>query len=118
MSTFDTTDMSQALADKTNVGEEQQTDAKSAPTAEESAIRARLRGWVEPEGYNYATYNASTREEREAVDAGPDASPWASNAVKYEWKDDYGDVGPADPELEQLLFKAQTFTDAGELFER
>ena len=39
---------------------------------------------------------------------------WAANAMRYEWSDDFGDVGPADPELEKMLFRADEKMEAGE----
>jgi len=84
--------------------------------------------------FNYKVYNAKTREEREAAEAEmkqDDAQPageeeddedgsytaevpvWASNAVKYEWNDEYGDVGPAHPVLEKQLFKDRFIARAG-----
>ncbi|KZF20464.1 DEAD/DEAH box RNA helicase [Xylona heveae TC161] len=73
-------------------------------------------GWVEKSGYNYAAYNASTREEREAAQssgATEDGPAWAANAVKYEWSDEYGDVGPAHPELEKQLFQDENIMRIG-----
>ena len=29
---------------------------------------------------------------------------WAINAARYEWNDEYGDLGPKIPELEAMLF--------------
>lgn len=110
---FDTTDMSNALADTTNAHN------KEANTqAGDSAARAREQGWAQPEKYNYAAYNASTREELEAMESAFELSDWASNAAKYEWKDEFGDVGPPHPELEHQLFKEGTGTHSGILFSK
>lgn len=85
--------------------------------------------------YNYNLYNAKTREEREAAEAelkkdddqlagqeGEDehgmytaeVPVWASNAAKYEWDDEYGDVGPAHPVLEKQLFRDRYIARAGQ----
>jgi hypothetical protein len=37
-------------------------------------------------------------------DIAPDIPLWAASAAKYEWKEEYGDVGPEVPELEKILF--------------
>lgn len=81
----------------------------------ESAQLARAKGWVEPEKYDYETYNAS-RGREEATGFGgqttsgetettQDVPEWAANAAKYEWNDEYGEVGPPFPDLEKQLFK-------------
>ena len=68
--------------------------------------RSREAGWVEPVKYDYEAYAAGPKDAGEA--AAPDSTfelpTWAANAIKYEWKDEYGDVGPAHPELEAMLF--------------
>ena len=71
-------------------------------------------GWVVKTGYDYETYNKSTKELSEAKtttaeDAGSAAAElapgdWAGNAAVYQWNDDYGDVGPKFPALEEQLF--------------
>ena len=82
---------------------------------------------IKPVQYDYKIYNASTREERQ--DAEKEAAEkkanddeqftddiplWASNAVRYEWDDEYGDVGPAHPELERQLFQGRYQNHAGQ----
>lgn len=110
---FDTADMSNALADTTDAHNK---DANTQ--AGDSAARAREQGWAKPEKYNYSAYNASTREEREAVESMLELSDWASNAAKYEWKDEFGDIGPPHPELERQLFHEGTGTHSGILFQK
>ena len=39
---------------------------------------------------------------------------WLSNAAKYEWKDEFGDVGPEDLELERQIFHPDLMLTAGE----
>ena len=70
----------------------------------ESVQRSREAGWVEPEKYDYNSYNAKPNEPRDPLDPALELPTWAANATKYEWKDEYGDVGPAHPELEKMLF--------------
>ena len=63
-------------------------------------------GWVEKQAYDYDTYNKSSKElfDEGLATGGLGAEDWASNAAKYEWDKEYGDVGPAFPELEAQLF--------------
>ena len=82
------------------------------------AQRLRDHGWVEREKYDYETYNAGTREEREAVERLHEVPAWASNAAKYEWKDEYGDVGPEHPQLEAMLFRAEHRMQTGVEFNK
>jgi len=110
---FDTADMSNALADTTDA-HNKEVNTKAG----DNAARAREQGWAEPEKYNYTAYNASSREEREAVESALELSDWASNAAKYEWKDEFGDIGPPHPELERQLFHEGTGTHSGILFDK
>ncbi|KAJ5555042.1 DEAD/DEAH box RNA helicase [Penicillium sp. DV-2018c] len=64
---------------------------------------ARNKGWTERVPYAYAEL-ANNKDHRD----------WASVAVRYEWKDDYGDVGPAVPELEEQLFRSDYISRAGD----
>lgn len=65
--------------------------------AEKAANRERARdaGWVEtvPVDYNI---QQTTRED--------DYAHYLRNSAVYEWDDEYGDIGPEVPELEQDLF--------------
>ena len=70
----------------------------------EAAQRSRDAGWVEPVKYDYEAYNTDSKEMRESLDPAVELPTWAANATKYEWKDEYGDVGPVHPELERALF--------------
>ena len=57
--------------------------------------------WTAPQAYDYNTYLAA-RDPR-----APRNTPhgdWLSSAVRYEWKDDYGDVAPRLEKLERVLF--------------
>ena len=88
-----------ALAEVTD--KMQEANIKNA----ESVQRSRDAGWVEPVKYDYEAYNADPKEVVEAaLNPAYELPTWAANAVKYEWKDEYGDVGPAHPELEVMLF--------------
>ena len=113
------------------------TDSKMATpladvtSAHTNTLGATTWGSIKPVEYDYNMYNATTREEREAAEAklanrlksmeiGPndnqftaDVPLWASNAVKYEWNDEFGDVGPPHPELEKQLFRDRYINRAG-----
>lgn len=104
----------------------------------ESAQRARDAGWVERQTYDYAAYTAGanaspnaapnaasdaaahpgTGDGDEATEQTKDVPSWASNAMKYEWSDEYGDVGPAHPELERQLFKNELLNRTGLKFSK
>ena len=79
----------------------------------ESAQRSREAGWVEPVKYDYEAYNTDSKELRESLDPTVELPTWAANATKYEWKDEYGDVGPEHTELEAVLFGQDTHVTEG-----
>lgn len=95
-----------ALDDVTNTHDNKENDASNL---------ARAKGWVAPESYDYDKYTATPAPaEQPAGDAGDGQLPeWAANAAKYEWKDEYGDVGPEIPELEEQLFRNEFINRAG-----
>jgi hypothetical protein len=75
------------------------------PTREEDMARARAYDFPEQVPFDYATANVSANEAL--------GLSWFSNAKVYEWNEDYGDVGPADPELEKELFHSQYHSEEG-----
>jgi ATP-dependent RNA helicase DDX3X len=75
------------------------------PTREEDIARARQFLFPEQVPFDYATANVSANEAL--------GLSWFSNAKVYEWTDDYGDVGPADPDLEKELFHSQFHSEQG-----
>ena len=74
-----------------------QADPQRAHHVEE----ARDRGWTEPEKFDYAKLEG-TKKEDDHDDAAPE---WAASATKYEWKEEYGDLGPEHALLERQLFQ-------------
>lgn len=68
----------------------------------EAAALAREKGWAEPEKYDYSKYLG----DRPAAASGDDGEQivYGATAAKYEWKEEYGDVGPPNEELERMLF--------------
>ncbi|KAL4805585.1 P-loop containing nucleoside triphosphate hydrolase protein [Aspergillus unguis] len=109
---FGVSSVREALADVTNT--------QPNLNAEASAI-ARQKGWVEPEKYDYSKYNApfaplsldKSAEDGENPVNDDDTPEWAANAAKYEWKDEYGDIGPKNPKLEEQLFRHEFINRAG-----
>lgn len=87
---------------------------------EEAAARCRELGWSEPEKYDYESYNAGkkTREERAITEEGKDLPAWAANAQKYEWSDEFGDVGPRHEALEDMLFNSEHINRTGIAFDK
>ena len=83
-----------------------------APAADPQA-----HGWIPPTAFDYARYNGEAPAVNAEASAAFDEATarrndgdhqWASNAEVYEWKDEYGDVGPTVPELELILFGKKT----------
>ncbi|KAL4873589.1 hypothetical protein BDV12DRAFT_160318 [Aspergillus spectabilis] len=103
---FNGTAMRDALADVTNTQNNQNDKA--------SAI-AREKGWVAPEGYDYEKYTVGPPGEKPAEDLeqGEAAPQWAASAAKYEWNDEYGDVGPENSQLEEQLFRSEYINRTG-----
>lgn len=62
-----------------------------APAAAKKSVV--ISGWAQPKADDYT-----------AAEAGVSTQDWDGNAQIYEWKDDFGDVGPKYPELELELF--------------
>ena len=100
-------------------------DAKNLPSS--SVQNAGEKGWGKPYEYDYKLYNMTNDEaakaEKYAVEAARLAGTldeslyiptWAANAKRYEWLDEYGDVGPRFPELEKMLFKHEYINRKGE----
>jgi ATP-dependent RNA helicase DDX3X len=89
----------------------------------EAAALARDKGWIAPEQYDYSKYMPAVPDQgvSEATEHGQgpqEVLEWASNAMKYEWSDEYGDVGPENLELEKMLFHSDLITRAGIKFEK
>lgn len=91
---------------------------------EDAVKRVREAQWAVPQKFDYDTYNAGPRDRESAAPVGDenadyaDGPTWAANAVKYEWSDDFGEVGPRHPALEQMLFRDEHIMEIGEKFER
>ncbi|PKY07867.1 DEAD/DEAH box RNA helicase [Aspergillus campestris IBT 28561] len=89
------------------------TDGSLNKKTEASNV-AREKGWVAPESYDYAKYTYDPLKKPEEQQNLDDQAPtWAANAAKYEWNDEYGDVGPANAQLEEMLFRSEFINRAG-----
>ena len=114
MSTFDTSDMAATLPE----------DAKATTKGTDRLTEQQLReaGWAEKQAYNYDSAMAKPSEGAApgpAIEAAGDDGPgWAHNAARYEWSEDYGDVGPKIRELEEQLFKSEFLNRRGVKFDK
>ncbi|KAJ5820329.1 ATP-dependent RNA helicase ded1 [Penicillium riverlandense] len=88
------------FAEDSKPEETMETPAPAPPTTEDAARAAQEAGWTKPIPFNY---DIDTKEVRE----------WAAVAPKYEWKDEFGEVGPPVPELEDQLFRNDFITRVG-----
>lgn len=115
MDSFDVSDMNNAVQEVETNG---QTNGPSQINAEAASL-ARSKGWASPETYDYSKYVAPAGPAAEQSEFGgeppaaEDLPEWAGNAAKYEWKDEYGDVGPEIPELEEMLFRNEFINRTG-----
>lgn len=127
MAEWSTAEMLATLPDPTPEGTEGTDASAAAPIKNPQDF-----GWVAPTKYDYAKYNMSSKEQAEAqlnglgefADAedlgvgGIAVGDWASNAATYVWNDDYGDVVPRFPDLEQQLFGSENHVRTGIKFDR
>ncbi|RMD42079.1 hypothetical protein DV735_g3057, partial [Chaetothyriales sp. CBS 134920] len=112
MDIFDTTAMTQALADG-----DPGTNGTGAHKNEEAYAAARKAGWVDPQAYDYSPANAQGPAAGEDEARRDTAPAWAHSAKRYEWNDEHGDIGPRVPELEEQLFRSELITRQGLKFE-
>ncbi|ETI27608.1 hypothetical protein G647_00057 [Cladophialophora carrionii CBS 160.54] len=133
---WETETLRSALADVTPPANGTATPA-GPPKNEEALKAARDAGWVLPIAHNYTSkvpVNALNGDESEAQ---PDAAPaaeaegvedtpksryhtsnWSHDAAKYEWSEEFGDVGPRDEKLEKELFHGEYINRAGAKIEK
>ncbi len=62
--------------------------------------------------------NVTKWGDRKTIDDYTAVPAWAANATRYEWSDDFGDVGPEDEELEKMLFQAEDKMEVGDQLEK
>ncbi|KAB2580381.1 ATP-dependent RNA helicase ded1 [Lasiodiplodia theobromae] len=116
---FDTTEMAAALSDAgSDAAKPVVVEPPPTVPIEGAADRAREHGFVAPVAYDYDNYKVTTKEERETAAAeGRYLEPgWAATAARYEWDDEYGEVGPEDPKLEEDLFRHENVMRKGNAF--
>lgn len=102
---FATDDMQGALNDISN---------GTAPKNAEAIATAREKGWAEPSSYDYEEYG---KQAKDATVLDPTMAGWGHNAEKYEWKEDYGEVGPRNEVLETMLYHSEYITRQGLKFD-
>ncbi|KAN0106257.1 DEAD domain containing protein [Hyaloscypha variabilis] len=123
MSAWGTGDMAAALPDGAPPAEH----GSEAPATEKKDPQAY--GWVAPTKYDYETFNKTTKELEEAQASaevpenpaefgGIFSGDWANKGALYEWKEEYGDVGPRFEALEKQLFGSDYHVRTGIKFDR
>lgn len=103
MGSFDVTGMSNVLEDAAPPAAATQQSSVNA----DAAAVAREKGWTAPQQYDYSKYNTTVQPLEKAAEGDDivDLPEWAANAAKYEWRDEFGDIGPPNSELEDMLFR-------------
>ena len=100
-----------ALADVTN-------KVTNVNLHEEALHRVKEANWGDRQEYDYAKYTAGPREQTMPDQAQENSPVWAANAAKYEWNDEFGDVGPKHEELEEMLFGDEHLMKQGDEFSK
>jgi ATP-dependent RNA helicase DDX3X len=115
MSDFVDHEMGDALQDVTNGASAGPDVASTGPKNKEASAEARAKGWAEPTQYDYSKYvgPASVAPIGDPSAVQDDIPEWAAKAAKYEWNDEYGDVGPPNADLEQMLFHSDLINRSG-----
>lgn len=94
-----------AVDDNNNPSRSDQHPASEVPIEGQPQV-ANAGQWSVPIAFDYEGFNAANFTE------------WAGNATRYEWKDEYGDVGPHNEELEKQLFQVDYISRAGHRLDR
>jgi ATP-dependent RNA helicase DDX3X len=97
-------DVHDALRDVTNNPDEfvaEDDDAQSPGGIKEPVRGPREVGWTEPVPFSYESFQDKN------------FTKWDGMAPRYEWKDEYGDIGPHNEELEKQLFNDEFMPRAG-----
>ncbi|EXJ81195.1 hypothetical protein A1O3_07485 [Capronia epimyces CBS 606.96] len=110
--------MANALNEATNTPPAQAVERSK----EERLEDARKAGWCAPQPFNYDAAapatgaNGATGGEGENDENAYKSTSWAHDAQKYEWQEDFGDVGPRHEDLEKELFRGEYINRAGDKF--
>ncbi|KAH8776950.1 P-loop containing nucleoside triphosphate hydrolase protein [Hyaloscypha finlandica] len=126
MSAWGTGDMAAALPDATT--EQPAIEQGSEAPAAEKKADPQAYGWAAPTKYDYETFNKTNKEleeaqasvqptENQAEFGGISSGDWANKGALYEWKEEYGDIGPRFPELEKQLFASEFHVRSGIKFD-
>ena len=125
MSSFDTGEMEASLNEIDN---NVNNTFRSGRLNEDALKLATQQGWVKPQAYAYTatqpTVGQKEVEDNEAKDGADKplssihAPNWAHDATRYEWKEEYGDVGPRSEKLEDELFRSEFINRRGEKFKK
>ena len=90
------------------VGPDAGASARKEQLAQDLA-RAKDAGWNDRKPFQYDDIVKDQAGEDDPRDSGL----WLSDAATYQWDDDFGDVGDANPELEKQLFHDALLQRAG-----
>lgn len=71
---------------------------------DEARAKVKQHQWVAKVPLNYELYNQTDNRQIMNADGEP---AWLMNAVKYEWKEEFGEVGPENPVLETQLYHSE-----------
>ena len=132
MADWETPELTAALADVT-IAPNGVTSPTGPPKNEEALKRAHDAGWVQPKAHNYDSKAPVTTLNGGGVEVQTDAAPaaegeaetdavpvsrygkstWSHDAVKYEWEEAFGEVGPRSEKLEKDLFYAEHINRVG-----
>ncbi|EXJ78698.1 hypothetical protein A1O1_09100 [Capronia coronata CBS 617.96] len=110
--------MADAIAEAANTTGAQ-IDQRTKEQRLEDAQRA---GWCAPQPFKYGPEvpepgaNGTNGEEGGTAEDAYKPTPWAHDAEKYEWQEEYGEVGPRHEELEKELFRGEYINRAGDKF--
>lgn len=95
--------------------------AKLNPTGpskdrEAAGDHARSHQFPAPQAYDYSTF----QQQEVTPEAGPRRiePDWLSNAARYEWNDDFGDVPPRIEALEKELFQENYYVNQGNAMDK
>ncbi len=113
MASFEeTSDMASALPEATK--------STTNGTTKLTGQQLREAGWTEPQAFDYETADLKPSEAAPQAPAenGEEVPGWAHNAAKYEWLEEYGDVGPRIKQLERQLFQSEYLNRRGVKFDK
>jgi ATP-dependent RNA helicase DDX3X len=75
----------------------------------ENLAALKEKGWNNPIPFNYESVAGASVKPEDAAEE----PAWLGGAAIYEWDDDFGDIGPENPVLEEELFRGEHLMKAG-----